>query len=67
MMMYQFQGSSMLRLLQDGETGEGSILQVLPHLLSVGGLPLLAIITAQYPAVGSFLLSILGPFLRALQ
>jgi hypothetical protein len=27
----------------------------------------LAIVTAQYPAVGSFVLSILGPFLRVLQ
>jgi hypothetical protein len=67
MMMIQFQGNKMLRLLEGSEKGDSNILQVLPHLLSIGGVPLLAIVTAQYPAVGSFVLSILGPFLRVLQ
>jgi hypothetical protein len=67
MMMVQFQGNKMLRLLEGSEDGDNNVLQVLRHLLSVGGVPLLAIVTAQYPAVGSFVLSILGPFLRALQ
>jgi hypothetical protein len=40
--------------------------QLALRLLSVGGLPLLAIVTSQFPAVAEFAFSFFRPVLRAL-
>ena len=67
MMMVQFQHNGMLGRLVGSTPGETSYFQVVFHLLTVGGLPLLAIVTAQFPAVGNFMLLMFRPLLGTLR
>ena len=67
MMMVQFQRNGMLSRLVGSTPGETSYFQVALHLLTVGGLPLLAIVTAQFPAVGNFMLLMFRPLLGTLR
>ena len=65
-MMLQFQRNGMLSRLEGGTPGEASYLQVALHLFAVGGLPLLAIVTTQFPAIGNFVLLMFRPLLGML-
>ncbi len=65
-MMVQFQRNGMLSRLEGSTPGEASYFQVALHLLTVGGLPLLAIVTTQFPAVGNFILLMFRPLLGTL-
>jgi len=66
MMMAQFQRNAMLSRLEGSTPGQVSYGQLALHLLSVGGLPLLAIVTSQFPAVAEFAFSFFRPVLGAL-
>jgi hypothetical protein len=66
MMMVQFQRNAMLSRLEGSTPGQVSYGQLALHLLSVGGLPLLAIVTSQFPAVAQFAFSFFRPVLSAL-
>lgn len=65
-MMVQFQKNAMLSKLEGSTPGEVSYAQLAFHLLTVGGVPLLALATAQFPALGQFVFSLLRPVLGAL-
>jgi hypothetical protein len=65
-MLVQFQRNGMLSRLEGTAPGEVSYLQVAFHLFTVGGLPLLAILTSQFPAVAQLVFSIFRPVLGAL-
>jgi hypothetical protein len=65
-MMVRFQRNEMLSRLEGSTPGEASYLQVVRHLLTVGGLPLLAIVTTQFPAIGNFVLLLFRPLLGTL-
>jgi hypothetical protein len=65
-MMVQFQRNGMLSRLEGSAPGEASYLQVALHLLTVGGLPLVAIVTTQFPAIGNFVLLMFRPLLGTL-
>jgi hypothetical protein len=64
--MVQFERNGMLSRLEGSTPGNASYLQVLLHLATVGGLPLLAIVTTQFPAVGNFILLMFRPLLGTL-
>jgi hypothetical protein len=55
----------MLKRLEDGESNIASVLQACFHLLSVGGLPALALLAWQFPWVGQLAFSWLRPLLSA--
>jgi hypothetical protein len=63
MMMAQFQRNGMLSRLEGSIPGQVSYGQLALHLLSVGGLPLLAIVTSQFPAVAELAFSFFRPVL----
>jgi hypothetical protein len=65
-MMAQFERNGMLSRLQGTTPGQVSYGQLALHLMSVGGLPLLAIVTSQFPAISSFAFSFFRPVLGAL-
>ena len=67
MMMAQFQRNSILSRLEGSTPGKVSYGQLAFHLLSVGGLPLLAIVTSQFPAIANFAFSFFRPVLGALR
>jgi len=55
----------LLSRLEGSTAGKASFLQVAGQLLSIGGLPLLAVLASQFPAMGDFLLSWVRPVLEA--
>jgi hypothetical protein len=65
-MMVQFERNGMLSRLEGSTPGETSYWQVAFHLLTVGGLPLLAIVVSQFPAFGNFVFTLFGPLLGAI-
>jgi hypothetical protein len=66
MMTVQYQRDGMLGRLEGEIPGDVSYWQVAGHLLTVGGLPLLAILGSQFPVIANFVLSIFGPLLGAI-
>jgi hypothetical protein len=64
--MSQFQKNAMLSRLEGSAPGDVSYTQLATHLFAVGGLPLLAIVIAQFPSFGQFVFSLLRPVLGAL-
>jgi hypothetical protein len=66
MTMLQFQRDGMLSRLEGSTPGDASYLQLAYHLVTVGALPLLAIVTAQFPSVGNFVITMFRPVLGAL-
>jgi hypothetical protein len=67
MMMTQFQRNNMLSRLEGSTPGKVSYGQLAFHLLGVGGLPLLAIVTSQFPGIAGFAFSFFRPVLGALR
>lgn len=59
--------SPMLKRLEDRESNIASVLQASFHLLSVGGLPLLALLAWQFPWIGQIAFSWLRPLLNAVR
>jgi hypothetical protein len=53
----------MLKRLEDHESNVGSALQAIFHLVTVGGLPALALLSWQFPSVGQIAFSWLRPLL----
>jgi hypothetical protein len=66
MMMAQFQRNGMLSRLEGSTPGKVSYGQLALHLLTIGGLPLLAVVTSQFPAIANFAYTFFGPVLGAL-
>jgi hypothetical protein len=66
MMMAQFQRNALLSRLEGSTPGQVGYGQLPLHLLSVGGLPLLAIVTSQFPVFAEFAFSFFRPVLGAL-
>jgi hypothetical protein len=67
MMMAQFERNGILSRLEGSTPGKVSYGQLALHLLGVGGLPLLAIVTSQFPAIANFAFSFFRPVLGALR
>ncbi len=65
-MMAQFQRNGMLSRLEGSTPGQVSYGQLALHLLTVGGLPLLAIVASQFPSIADFVFSFFRPVLGAL-
>jgi hypothetical protein len=65
-MMAQFQRNGMLSRLEGSTPGQVSYAQLALHLLTVGGLPLLAVVTSQFPAIAKFAYTVFRPVLGAL-
>jgi hypothetical protein len=65
LMMVQFGKNDMLSRLEGSTPGEVSYGRVALRLLTTGGLPLLAVATALFPALGQFVFSFLRPVLGA--
>jgi hypothetical protein len=61
------QRNSMLSRLENGSGDGTSYLQIAGHLLTVGGLPALALLASQFPAVAQFAFSWLRPVLGVLR
>jgi hypothetical protein len=55
----------MLKRLEDPESNIASVLEPFFHLLSVGGLPALALLAWQFPWIGQMAFSWLRPLLSA--
>ena len=55
----------MLKRLEDSESNIASVLQASFHLMSVGGLPALALLAWQFPWIGQIAFSWLRPLLSA--
>ena len=53
-MMVQFQRNGMLSRLESSNPGQVNYWQLVLHLLTVGGLPLIAILTSQFPSIANF-------------
>jgi hypothetical protein len=65
-MMVQFQRNTMLSRVEGSVPGQVNYGEVMAHLLSIGGLPLLAILTSQFPGIANFAYSFFRPLLSAL-
>ena len=65
-MILQFQSNEMLSHLGGAKSGETNYRQAALHLLTVGGLPLIAILTSQFPGIANFAYTFFGPLLSAL-
>jgi hypothetical protein len=65
-MMLQFQRNGMLSRLEGSAPGQANYGQVLLHLLTVGGLPLVAVVSSQFPGVANFAYTFFRPLLSAL-
>lgn len=65
-MMVQFQRNEMLSRLDGSIPGEANYGQVVLHLLTVGGLPLIAILTSQFPGIANFAYTFFRPLLGVL-
>ncbi|MGF7181450.1 hypothetical protein [Tunturiibacter psychrotolerans] len=63
-MMVQFQRNGMLSRLESSAPGQVNYGQLLFHLLAVGGLPLIALLTSQFPSIANFAYSFLRPLLH---
>ncbi len=63
-MMVQFQRNGMLSRLESSAPGQVNYGQLLFHLLAVGGLPLVALLTSQFPSIANFAYSFLRPLLH---
>jgi hypothetical protein len=64
--MVGIQRNRVLGRIENGSSEGASYLQIAFHLLAVGGLPALALIASQFPAVAQFALSFLRPVLGVL-
>jgi hypothetical protein len=67
MIMAQFQRNSMLRRLEGTTPWKVSYGELAIHLLGVSGLPLLAVVTSQFPGIANFAFSFFHPALGALR
>jgi hypothetical protein len=65
-MMVQFQRNEMLSHLDGSKPGEANYWQVVLHLVTVGGLPLIAVLTSQFPGIANFAYTFFRPLLGVL-
>jgi hypothetical protein len=65
MLLVSIERHPLLSRLDGSSAGKASFLQVAGQLLSIGGLPLIAVLASQFPAMGDFLLSWVRPVLEA--
>jgi hypothetical protein len=64
--MFGIQRNRVLGRIENGSSEGAGYLQIAVHLLTVGGLPALALLASQFPAVAQFALSFLRPVLGVL-
>ena len=57
MMFYQIQKDTILSLIENSTPGEVKYAELIPHLISIGGVPALIVLATQFPSIAQVILT----------